>query len=199
MRSPITRCAMPCSRPDARALHARLLAQAMVAPGADGRATVAAMLDAIAPSALLACAAGFDGPSRAVSLAEPCGDRVLRGVVDDVHAHGVLRVVLNRGGLHGGHAVRFGLDHLCASLLDLPLHVLGAPGKDEPPTLTRLPALTRDAAAASLASLVALRDHALRAPLLFLPKSGWRYLQVARDKDAAAALKAACECWTGAG
>ena len=187
------------ARPNARDLHAHLLARAMVAPGADGRATVAAMLDAIAPYATLACTGGFDGPVRAINLAEPCGARVLRGVIDDVHAHGELRVVLNRGGVHGGHVVRFGLDHLCASLLDLPLHVLAAPGKDEPPTLTRLPALTRDAAAASLASLVSLRDHALRAPLLFLPKSGWRYVQVARDKDAAAALKVACECWTGGG
>jgi exodeoxyribonuclease V gamma subunit len=46
---------------------------------------------------------------------------------------------------------------------------------------------------------VSVRDHALRAPLLFLPKSGWLYVQVSRDKDAAAALKAACECWTGGG
>jgi len=95
--------------------------------------------------------------------------------------------------------VGHGLDHLCASLLQLPLHVLAAPGKDEAPQLIRLPALARDDAARLLMSLAALRDHALRAPLVFLPKAGWRYLQAARDKDAAAGLKAARECWTGGG
>ncbi|MDB6164376.1 MAG: recC, partial [Xanthomonadaceae bacterium] len=185
--------------PDARGLHAHLLARAMVAPGADGRATVAAMLESIAPFASLACAAGFGGPVRDVPIAERCGKHVLRDVVDQVYAPGVLRVVLNRGGMHGGHAVRHGLDHLCASLAGLTLQVLAAPGKDEPPQLTALPPLARDVATDMIVSLVALRDAALRAPLLFLPKAGWRYVQVLRDKGAAAALKTACECWTGGG
>jgi hypothetical protein len=51
-----------------------------------------------------------------------------------------------------------------------------------------------------LASLLALRADALRTPLLFLPKAGWRYVRTLQEKDSVdAALRAARECWTGQG
>lgn len=57
-----------------------------------------------------------------------------------------------------------------------------------------------DTAKAMLASLLALRADALRAPLVFLPKAGWRYVRTLEDKRSEeAALKAARECWSGQG
>jgi exodeoxyribonuclease V gamma subunit len=184
-------------RPDALALHARLLARALVAPGADGRATVLAALDGIAPFATLALDAGFgaDGERRPIAIA--CGDRILRGALDNVHRAGVLRVVLNNSGLHGNHVVRHGLDWLCASAGGMALHELVVPGKDEPPQLTAREPLDAGHATAILASLLGLRDAALRAPLPFLPRSGWKYVQGLAEKTPDAALRAARDCWAG--
>src|SRR5207342_1980475 len=159
-------------RPDAFALHARLLARALAAPGADGRATVAATLDDIAPFATLALDAGFGTAGGRVPIAIACGDRELRGALDGVHPSGVLRVVLNAGGLHGNHVVRHGLDWLCASMMGLRLHELAIPDKDEPPVFVVRKPLPPARAETILASLLALRDAALRAPLPFLPRSG---------------------------
>jgi exodeoxyribonuclease V gamma subunit len=184
-------------QPDAVALHGRLLARALVAPGADGRATVRTALDEIAPFATLALDAGFgaDGERRPIAIA--CGDRTLRGALDNVHPAGVLRVVLNSGGLHGNHIVRHGLDWLCASAGGMALHELVVPGKGEPPQLTVRDPLEAGHATTILASLLDLRDAALRAPLPFLPRSGWRYAQALTEKTPDAALKSARDCWAG--
>jgi exodeoxyribonuclease V gamma subunit len=184
-------------RPDAFALHARLLARALVAAGDDGRATVTATLEDLAPFATLALDAGFGAAGGRVPIAIACGTRTLRGALDNVHPQGTLRVVLNTSGLHGNHVVRHGLDWLCASALEMPLHELVVPAKDEPPTLTPRDLLEPARAKAILASLLALRDAALRAPLPFLPRSGFSYVQALADKPPEAALKAARDCWAG--
>ena len=184
-------------QPDAFALHARLLARALAAPGADGRATVAATLDGIAPFATLALEAGFGTSGARVPFAVACGDRELRGALDDVHPSGVLRVVLNASGLHGNHVVRHGLDWLCASTIGLPLHELAIPDKDEPPAFVVRKPLPPARAQAILASLLALRDAALRAPLPFLPRSGFSYVRTLSEKGPEAALKVARDCWAG--
>jgi exodeoxyribonuclease V gamma subunit len=186
-------------RPDARALHAQLLARAKVAPGADGRATVAATIDDIAPFADVALAAGFTANGARTPFQRGLGPFGISGALDAVHDRRVLRVVLNPGGVHGGHAVRHGLDGLCAALLDLELHELAVPEKGEAPTIEPRALPDAQRAGDALASLLALREHALRAPLVFLPKAGWRYVQTLADKGADAALKAARECWTGQG
>ena len=184
-------------RPDAFALHARLLARALVAPGNDGRATVAATLDDIAPFAVLALDAGFAAAGERVPIVIACGTRDLRGALDNVHRQGVLRVVLNASGLHGNHVVRHGLDWLCASAMGLPLHELVVPARDEPPELTRRNLLEPAHARTILASLLALHDAALRAPLPFLPRSGFSYVQALVEKTPESALKAARDCWAG--
>ena len=186
-------------RPDARALHARLLARATVAPGADGRATVAATIEDIAPFAEVALGAGFTAQPTRMPFQRGLGPYGISGALEGVHGGRVLRVVLNPGGVHGGHAVRHGLDGLCAALLDLELHELAVPGKGEAPTVEPRPLPTPQLAGETLASLLALREHALRAPLVFLPKAGWRFVQTLADKGADAALRAARECWTGQG
>jgi len=191
-------------RPDLRALHPRLLARAQVAPGADGRATVAALIEDIAPFAETALHAGFDADGARVPFRFGLGASGVGGALENVHgATGesgrVLRVVLNPGGVHGGHAVRHGLDHLCASLLGLELHELAVPEKDAAPRVEPREPLDAHLAKEMLASLLALRADALSAPLVFLPKSGWRYVTTAQEKGADAGLKAARECWTGQG
>ena len=183
--------------PDAFVLHARLLARALVAPGADGRATVAATLEDIAPFATLALDAGFAALGERLPIAIDCGDRTLRGALDNVHPSGLLRVVLNRGGLHGNHVVRHGLDWLCASAIGMPLHELRVPDKDAPPELLTRAPLAPDRAQAILVSLFGLRDAALRTPLPFLTRAGWTYVQVLSEKGDNAAMKAARDCWVG--
>ena len=192
-------------RPDARALHARLLARAQVAPGADGRATVAALVDDLAPFAEVALQAGFGVGGARLPFRFELGPTGLDGAIDGVRptpggGGRVLRVVLNPGGVHGGHLVRHGLDNLCASLLDLELHELAVPEKGADPQLEPYAPVDADMAAAMLGSLLALRSEALRSPLLFLPKAGWRYVRTLQEKRSEeAALKAARECWNGEG
>jgi exodeoxyribonuclease V gamma subunit len=183
--------------PDAGQLHARLLARALVAPGADGRATVAATLDEVAPFAELALAEGFGGEAARHPFALECGARELHGVLDGAYGPRLLRAVLRPAGLHGGHAVRHGLDRLCASLLGMTVYELALPPKEPSPELVPLPPLPRPEAATLLASLLHVREAALRAPLLFLPKSAYDYVRTLADKDATAALKAARDCWAG--
>ncbi|HET6435468.1 MAG TPA: exodeoxyribonuclease V subunit gamma, partial [Xanthomonadaceae bacterium] len=185
------------ARPEARALHARLLARALVAPGADGRAIVADTLEDIAHFAALALEAGFGAEGARMPVAVALGRHVVRGALDGVHDGRVLRVVLNPGGVHGGHVVRHGLDHLCAASAGLALHELAVPAKGEPPALTSRPALAAAEAADILESLLAVREQALRAPLVFLPKAGYRYVRVLDEKDEHAAVRAARDCWLG--
>ena len=192
-------------RPALQALHARLLARAQVAPGADGRATVAALIDDLAPFADAALHAGFGAEGARVPFRFGLGAFGIDGALDGVHGTPgeggrVLRVVLNPGGVHGGHAVRHGLDRLCAALLGLELHELAVAEKGAEPRVEPYVMPDPDTAKTMLASLLALRADALRAPLVFLPKAGWRYVRTLEDKRSEeAALKAARECWSGQG
>ncbi|HVQ33879.1 MAG TPA: exodeoxyribonuclease V subunit gamma [Lysobacter sp.] len=184
-------------RPDAHALHARLLARALVAPGADGRAQVADLLEEIAPFAELALNKGFGDPARRVAFSHASQAGALRGTLDDVHRPGVLRVVLRPDGVHGGHAVRHGLDALCASLLGLSLHELARPEKEAAPEWRVRKPATPKRAAAALDALFAWQDAAVRTPQVFLPKSGHAFLQTLAKKDADAALRCARDTWMG--
>ncbi|UHQ20483.1 exodeoxyribonuclease V subunit gamma [Lysobacter sp. KIS68-7] len=184
-------------QPDAHVLHARLLARALVAPGAEGRAQVAKVLEEIAPFAMRAVEKGFSDAPRRRAVAHASSAGVLRGTLDGVHRDRVLRVVLRPDGVHGGHAIRHGLDRLCASLLGLPMYELAKPSKDDAPEFNILKPLTEKRAIAALDSLFAWHDAALRAPQVFLPKSAHDYVQVLAEKDAVAALRAARQTWTG--
>ena len=192
-------------RPNLQALHARLLARAQVAPGADGRATVAALVDDLAPFADAALRAGFGADGTRLPFRLGLGPFGIDGALDGVHGAPdeggrVLRVVLNPGGVHGGHAVRHGLDRLCAALLGLELHELAVAEKGADPQVQLHEMPEPDTAKDMLASLLALRADALRTPLVFLPKAGWRYVRTLQDKRSEeAALRAARECWSGQG
>lgn len=186
-------------RPDAHALHARLLARALVAPGADGRAQVAEVLEDIEPFAREALGKGFGDTAGRIAFTHASDRGTLRGTLAGVHRQRVLRVVLRPDGLHGGQVVRHGLDALCASLLGLPVHELARPDKESDPAWRVRKPVTPKKAAAALDALFAWQDAAVRAPQVFLPKSGFKYVQCFGDKGADAALKIARDTWTGTG
>lgn len=190
------------ARPDVRTLHARLLAEARLAPGADGLAALDGVLDEIAPFARKALADGFDGEATTRALDVSIGDLRLLGTLDGVHGDRVLRVALSPNGRHGGHALRHGIAWLAASLLGLPICELAAEKKGAAPRIVRREALAEPQARAALASLLALRRQALRIPLPFLPKSGyvwWREaaLRAQAKGDTERALDKASQEWCG--
>jgi exodeoxyribonuclease V gamma subunit len=184
-------------RPDAHALHARLLARALVAPGADGRAQIADLLEDIAPFAQLALDKGFGDAATRTPFTHETEAGSLHGTLDGMHRPGVLRVVLRPDGLHGGHAVRHGLERLCAALLDVKFFELARPEKDEKPVWSERKAPTPKRAAATLDAFFAWHDAAMRAPQVFLPKSGHGFVQTLQAKDVEAAIKVARETWMG--
>jgi exodeoxyribonuclease V gamma subunit len=182
-------------RPGLAALHAHLLARAQVAPGADGRATLAGVLDFVEPFADKALAAGFRGMGERVPVSLVLGDTLLAGRLQGVHPQGLLRVALRTGGVHGGHVLRHRLDALVASALGLGTWQLQG-GKDQhaPPHLAMLPAFSPGAAHAALRALLALHRRMRRAPLPFLPKSGFVLWSAGNAPDG---MRAARDQWQG--
>ena len=185
------------ARPDARALHTHLLARALVAPGADGRATVEQVLDDVAAFAQCALGEGFSAASQSRPIEQAAGPRLLQGVLPGLQRGGVLRVALRPEGRHGGQALRHGLDWLLASLHDLPLYEIASSDDNSDPGLRTHPPLSRVDAITSLQALVALREEALQSPLPFLPRSGFTYFRRRLDKGHDAALEKAAEQWCG--
>ncbi|MCI4568049.1 exodeoxyribonuclease V subunit gamma [Lysobacter sp. CFH 32150] len=185
------------SRPDARALHAHLLARALLAPGADGRATVEQVLDDVAPFAQCALGAGFGAASQSRSIEQAAGPRILQGMLPGVQRGGVLRVALRPEGRHGGQALRHGLDWLLGSLHELPLYEIASVDEKGDPVLNTHPPLSREGAISSLQALVALRDEALQVPLPFLPRTGFTYFRRLLEKGEESALEKAAEEWRG--
>lgn len=181
-------------QPDAHVLHARLLARALVPPGAEGRAQVADVLEEIAPFARAALDKGFGDAPDKLKFEHASEVGALRGTLEGKHRSGLLRVVLRPGGVHGGHAVRHGLEALCASLLNVPLFELAR--EDDEIKLVRKP-VERKRAAAALESLFAWHDATLRAPLAFLPKSAHAYVHCLGEKGEASAMNKARDTWMG--
>jgi exodeoxyribonuclease V gamma subunit len=185
------------ARPQADRLQQHLLARAQLAPGADGRATVEALLGEVAPFASLALDGGFGSDERRIVVDEPVAGRVLRGALAGVHGateSRLLRVALRAKGRHGNLVLRHGLDWLVASLLQLPVYELYREKEGEAPRLVPRVLATRDQARAALASLISLHEQALREPLPFLPKSGHAYHAAG---DETRGLRAAAQQWRG--
>jgi exodeoxyribonuclease V gamma subunit len=190
------------TRPEARALHARLLARALVAPGADGQSTVERVLDDIGPFARCALFEGFAAESASRAVEQAAGPRLLQGVLRGIQSRpnsnaGVLRVALRPEGRHGGQVLRHGLDWLLASLHGLPLYEIAAASDGSDPVLREHPPLPREQAIESLQALVSLREEALQQPLPFLPRTGFTYFSKQRERGEAFALEKAAEEWCG--
>lgn len=186
-------------RPEAAALHARLLARALVAPGADGRASVDAVLNQVEPFALCALAAGFGAASETRAVEAAAGSRLLQGTLRGLQNGGALRIALRPEGRHGGHALRHGIDRWLASLHGMPLYEIAAANENATPALRTHAPLPREQATANLAALVELRESALRSPLPFLPKPGYAYFAALNEKGPETALQEARKAWMGGG
>jgi len=186
--------------PDLHALQARVLSQALLAPGADGVAVLQAVLEGVAPFAGQAIAHGFGGDGEDLPFELEIDGTTLAGTLTDVQDRRVLRVALNGNGRHGGHALRHGLDWLVASALGLELHEMCVEKKGGSPSIEARESLPPAQARAALASLLALRGYALRTPLCFLPKSShawWRLAAGEGDDAPDRALEEAETLWTG--
>jgi exodeoxyribonuclease V gamma subunit len=97
--------------------------------------------------------------------------------------------------------VRHGLERLCAAVAGIKFFELARENKESPPAWIERKPPTPKRAAAALDSFFGWHDAALRAPQVFLPKSGHcfvRKLDGRYDEAAiAAATKSARETWTG--
>ena len=180
------------ARPSVDGLHARLLARARVAPGADGRIAMAQVLDEVEPFARVALEHGLRGAGEPLAYHLDLDGRRLSGALAGVHARGLFRAALRPQGLHGGHVLRHRLDALVAATQGIPLLELQGDGGTA--KLVEHPAPPADSAQRALRALSALERRAGGEPLPFLPKSGYAFV-VARDDSAG--LKAAAAEWCG--
>ncbi|MFZ5662850.1 MAG: exodeoxyribonuclease V subunit gamma [Pseudomonadota bacterium] len=184
-------------RPRADALFPAFLARAWLAPGEDGLRALCDAIACVAPYAERALEAGFHGEGGKRPYAFELGGVRLQGVLAGVHGERVLRVALRPKGRHGGHALRHGLDRLVASRLGLALVEI-ANDKEGAAVAVREAAFAPDDIDASLAALIALREHARTRPLPFLPKSAYAaWCALAAGGDDAEALERAANEWRG--
>jgi len=184
-------------RPRADALFPAFLARAWLAPGEDGLRALCDAIACVAPYAERALEAGFHGEGGKRPYAFELGGVRLQGVLAGVHGDRVLRVALRPKGRHGGHALRHGLDRLVASRLGLALVEI-ANDKEGAAVAVREAAFAPDDIDASLAALIALREHARTRPLPFLPKSAYAaWCALAAGGDDAEALERAANEWRG--
>ncbi|WP_368563014.1 exodeoxyribonuclease V subunit gamma [Pseudoxanthomonas sp. UTMC 1351] len=187
--------------PELSSLQIELLARGWLAPGADGRAVLRNIVDEVAPFAEMAIEEGFTGTGEALPFELMLGDggaekSMLAGTLEQVHGDRLFRAALNPTGRHGGHALRHGLDWLVASTQDLALHELSVEKKGALPRIAVREPLPPSQARAALGALIALRQHAARFPLCFLPKSGHAWWSMAQQ-DHERALEEAQKVWGG--
>ncbi|MFT4177864.1 MAG: exodeoxyribonuclease V subunit gamma [Thermomonas sp.] len=180
------------ARPSLDALHARLLARALAAPGADGRMALAQVLDEVTPFAETALQHGLGGTGGAQPYALDLGDAHLAGTLSGLHARGLFRAALRPKGLHGGHVLRHRLDALVAATQGIALLELHADSGEV--TLIESPPADPAAARAALQALFALQRRMAVEPIPFLPKSAYAFVSA---KDDTAGFKLAANEWRG--
>lgn len=162
---------------DAETLRRRLLARALIAPGAAGAAELAdarAQLQA-AIDTWRGWAQGAAG-TRAFEL--DLGETVLTGSLGPVHAGGLLQ--FRAGKAHGRNRLALDLDWLLWSALGetRPVFRLFGDGAESARVIAPLsPVAAKDA----LRELLRLQRRALAEPLPFMPKAGYAYARAVSD------------------
>jgi exodeoxyribonuclease V gamma subunit len=157
------------------AMQARLRARGLLPSGPLGRQALADVLADVWPYAeAFAQWRGASSPGEPIALAASIDGVRVHGRLGGVWPGGIAR--LRFGKPNGASAIRHGLDWLLLSASEqaLPLFEFheGEDGRFGPfPRDPIEPAQARDA----LRVLIGLRDSGLRAPLVFAPRSGWRY------------------------
>ena len=180
--------------PQAEPLRQRLLAQALLPPGEDGRAGLQLLLARLAPFAELALQAGWDDVPCSIGGELDWDDARLQLTLQPLHARGLLQAVLRDNGLDGRHHLRHGLEALAAAALELPVWRLAVPEPGQPPQLLPLALPDARQARAVLRSLMRLHEAALREPLPFLPDAGYAWVCAG---DAQRGLQQARSRWLG--
>ena len=189
----LTACMDTAEAFDETSLHARLVALALLPSGPSGRLQLRALCDEVQPYAE-AFAAWRDGhaeTSRAFEL--NIGRWRLHGTLDALYPHGAAR--LRFGVLDGPAQIDHGLDWLLLSALGDPRPLVQIALHDDGIAARARGPLPADRALPALHWLLDLREHGLREPLPFLPRSGWASYA---DTDDAQGRDAAEKTWTGA-
>ena len=178
---------------DDATLQARLLSQALLAPGPAGRETLREVRGLVGGAARSARDWAPDAaqpmPWR---LALPGRDLV--GSFANVHARGLLQ--FRPGKAHGRVVLDLGLDWLVWSALGETRPVRRLLAGEPPHEFAPLP---QAQAIARLADLAALADQAAQQALPFLPKSGWVWFQHASSDKPEKSEPAARAQWCGSG
>lgn len=182
------------ARPAVEDLHARLLAGAQVAPGADGRFALAQALDEVAPLVRVAREHGMGAEAGVLAYDLELDGLRLSGALRGVRERGLFRVASRPNGLHGKHVLDHRLDALVAATQGLPLLELSVVGKRDA-ALVEHPPADPVAARTALRALFALQRRMAAEPLPFLPKSG--YLLWQAGDDVAKGLGNAAAEWRG--
>ncbi len=173
-------------------LRGRLLARAVIAPGAAGEfAVVKAMRELRSFARQWREWSSGDGEQRHFEI--DLDGTTITGALGPMHANGLLQ--LRVGKPHGRHRLALGIDHIIWSALGetRPLHRLIAGERGAAEVIASLP---RETAISALRDLLAIYRRALDAPLPFMPKSGFAYAQaIATDKGEDKAWASAREVW----
>ena len=178
---------------DEATLHARLLSQALLAPGPAGRERLVAVRGLVSGAARSARDWAPD-VAQALPWRIALPGRDLVGTFANVHARGLLQ--FRPGKAHGRVVLDLGLDWLLWSALGETRPVRRLVAGEPPHDIRPLP---QARARERLADLVALADQAAQQALPFLPKSGWAWYQHATSDAPAKAEPAARAQWCGGG
>ena len=178
---------------DDAALQARLLSQAMLAPGPAGREMLRAVRGLVAGAARSARDWAPDA-AQAMPWRIALPGRDIVGSFAHVHARGLLQ--FRPGKAHGRVVLDFGLDWLLWSALGETRPVRRLVAGEPPQDIAPMP---QAQALARVADLVALADQAAQQALPFLPKSGWVWFQHATSESPEKAEPAARALWCGGG
>jgi len=182
--------ALRAGEDDVDDLHARLLAEARVAPAAAGRLEVREQVDLLAGVARFARDWAADAPVQQPYEIALSGRR-LTGTLANVHGRGLLQ--FRPGVINGKSLLDFGLDWLVWSALGEMRPVLRLVPGAPPVEIMPVPA---EQARVLLLKLMALHDAAGQRPLPFLPKSGWIWFS-RRERGDDSAKNAARKGWCG--
>ena len=185
--------ALRAGESDEAALQARLLSQAMVAPGPAGREMLRAVRGLVGGAARNAREWAPDA-AQPMAWRIPLPGRDLVGSFANVHERGLLQ--FRPGKAHGRVVLDLGLDWLLWSALGETRPVRRLLAGEPPHEFAPLP---QAQAIARLADLAALADQAAQQALPFLPKSGWAWFQHATSDTPEKAEPAARALWCGSG
>jgi len=183
-----------CINHDTEHLYQRLRARALLPSGEYGRRQCRMLHTEIRPFAEQYQQYSADGEAQSVACMVKIDGYVLGGEIQHLYPRGLLRVRPRQ--LNGPAAIRFGLDWLLANAagMNVAMMIITSHPKSKLPIQQTLEPVSADHAKAALGCLLQLREHGLRAPLLFAPRTGWA---IYCAENATKARTAAFATWYG--